>query len=169
MARPPATRTKTKQPKTSYTITVQIDEEYSGEVPAKILRDAARAALQHQAAGAGSLTLALTGDEALQTLNKQYLGHDYPTDVLSFPSEADDPDVAGRYFGDIAISFPRALAQAQTGGHAVEAELQLLTVHGVLHLLGHDHATAGDKDQMWTAQAEILTSLAAGITAPANE
>lgn len=169
MARPLTTKSKTKQPKTSYTVTVQIDEEFSGEVPPKILRDAARAALQHQAAGAGSLTIALTGDDTLQTLNKQYLGHDYATDVLSFPSEADDPDAAGRYFGDIAISFPRASDQAQAGGHAVEAELQLLTVHGVLHLLGHDHAAPADKDRMWTAQAEILTSLAAGITGPANE
>lgn len=168
MARPPAAKSKTKS-KTAYTITVQIDEEFSGEVPAKLLREAAKAALQHQAAASGSLTVALSTDETLQTLNKQYLGHDYATDVLSFPSEADDPDSAGRYFGDIAVSFPRALAQAQAGGHAVEAELQLLTVHGVLHLLGHDHADPAEKDRMWAAQADILTQLAAGITGPANE
>lgn len=165
----PKAKAKTKQPKSAHTVTVQIDEEFAGEVPAKLLREAARAALKHQGAGAGSLTIALSNDETLQTLNKQYLGHDYATDVLSFPSESDDPDAEGRYFGDIAVSFPRAFAQAQTGGHAVEAELQLLVVHGVLHLLGHDHAEPDEKARMWQAQAEILTELAAGITGPANE
>jgi probable rRNA maturation factor len=167
MARTPSA--KPKQPKSSYTVTVQIDEEFSGEVAPKLLREAARTALKQQAASAGSLTVVLSNDETLQGLNKQYLGHDYATDVLSFPSESDDPDEAGRYFGDIAISFPRALSQAQAGGHAVEAELQLLTVHGVLHLLGHDHDSPEDKDRMWAAQAEILTTLAAGISGPANE
>jgi len=159
----------TQKSKITYQVHVQIDEEFSGEVEAKLLREAARAALKHQAAGSGAVTIALSGDETLQALNKQYLSHDYATDVLSFPSQTDDPDTSGRYFGDIAISYPRALAQAQIGGHAVEAELQLLTVHGVLHLLGHDHAEAADKDRMWQAQAEILTLLSSEIRGPASE
>jgi probable rRNA maturation factor len=148
---------------------VQIDEDFAGEIEPKLLREAAKAALGQQAAGTGSLTIVLSGDDTLQTLNRQYLDHDYATDVLSFPTQTDDPDTNGRYFGDIAISYPRALTQAQTGGHAVKAELQLLAVHGVLHLLGHDHATATDQAVMWQAQAEILTRLACVITGPANE
>lgn len=157
---------KGPRPRSGYTVTVQIEEAYAGDVAPTLLREAARAALEHQHASPGSLSIAVSGDEALQALNRQFLGHDHPTDVLSFPSATDDPDAPGRYFGDIAISYARAYAQAQAGGHAVTAELQLLTVHGVLHLLGHDHATPQDKTLMWQAQAEILTKLRCEIIEP---
>ena len=62
----------------------------------------------------------------------------------------------------------RAAAQAERGGHPVAAELQLLVVHGVLHLLGHDHARPADKARMWTAQAAILQALGSPITGPAE-
>jgi len=153
-------------PKVTHIIHIQIDEDFSGDVSAKVVREAARAALKLQAASPGALSIAVSGDEVLQNLNRQFLGHDEPTDVLSFPSESDDPDEAGCYFGDLAISYPRAHAQAIAGGHSVEAELQLLTVHGVLHLLGYDHATENEKAIMWQAQAEILTALRCEITGP---
>jgi probable rRNA maturation factor len=73
------------------------------------------------------------------------------------------------YLGDLAISVPRAAEQATAGGHSLTAELQLLTVHGVLHLLDHDHADDAEKQTMWTAQAAILEKLGAEITAPAVE
>jgi probable rRNA maturation factor len=152
--------------KATYTIHIQVEEEFAGEVPAKVLRAAARAALRHQRATAGSLTIAVSGDETLQSLNRQFLDHDSPTDVLSFPSESNDPDDEGRYFGDVAISYPCAYAQALAGGHSPEAELQLLTVHGVLHLLGHDHAAKDEKARMWKVQAEILRALKCEITGP---
>ncbi len=156
-------------PNAKHTIHVQIDEAFSGDVAAKLLRHAARAALKHEQAASGSLSIALADDETLRNLNSQFLGHDTPTDVLSFPSDSDDPDAEGRYFGDLIISYPRARAQATAGGHSVEAELQLLTVHGVLHLLGHDHADEHQKAAMWQAQAEILTELKCEITGPKNE
>src|SRR5574341_2167184 len=86
----------------SQRIHIQIDEAFAGDVAPSLLRAAARTALVHQRASSGSLSISLTGDETLQSLNLQYLGLDYPTDVLSFPSEADDPEQAGRYFGDNA-------------------------------------------------------------------
>jgi probable rRNA maturation factor len=156
-------------PNVKHAIHVQIDEAFSGDVAAKLLRDAARAALKHEQATAGSLSIALADDETLRNLNSQFLGHDYATDVLSFPSDSDDPDAEGRYFGDLIISYPRAHAQAAVGGHSVEAELQLLAVHGVLHLLGHDHAGEKQKAVMWQAQAEILAGLKCEITEPKNE
>jgi probable rRNA maturation factor len=70
------------------------------------------------------------------------------------------------YLGDIAISLPRATAQAEAAGHPVAAELQLLTVHGVLHLLGHDHAEPEEKAAMWAAQAAVLATL--GVTLKSN-
>jgi probable rRNA maturation factor len=82
----------------------------------------------------------ITNDAELQQWNAQFRGKDYATDVLSFPSE--DPNS----IGDIAISLQRARAQAREWRHAVEDELRILMLHGVLHLLGLDHET--DSGQM---------------------
>ena len=144
-----------KQSAISYRIHVQIAESFADKVSPALLRAAARAALKQQKAKSGSLSIIVSGDKTLRDLNKEFLGHNYATDVLSFPS--DDP--TSSYYGDIAISYPRALEQARRGGHAVKAELQLLAVHGVLHLLGHDHYTAKEKAKMWKAQSEILVIL----------
>ena len=120
-----------------------------------------QAALTHQSAD-GDLTVVLTDDARLQTLNRDYLGIDAPTDVLSFPASETDPETGARYLGDILISIPRADAQAKAAGHPLEAEVQLLVAHGVLHLLGYDHAKAEEKTKMWKAQAEVLERL--GLT-----
>lgn len=106
-----------------------------------------------------SLTVVLTDDAQLQTLNRDYLGHDTPTDVLSFPSDEPDPETGELYLGDILVSIPRATNQATTSGHSLEAEVQLLVVHGVLHLLGYDHAEPAEKERMWNAQGRILAKL----------
>jgi probable rRNA maturation factor len=128
-----------------------------------LLRKAARAALKQQAAkGKIDLTIALSDDEELRRLNKEFLGSDKVTDVLSFPAEEIDPATGTRYLGDIVISVAKADRQSQKAGNALDAELQLLVVHGVLHLLGHDHARAKEKQIMWSAQSEILNSLGLG-------
>ncbi|MCC7117604.1 MAG: rRNA maturation RNase YbeY [Anaerolineales bacterium] len=105
------------------------------------------------------ITIVLTDDRQLHELNRDFLGVDAPTDVLSFPSEELDPETGAEYLGDILISIPRAIQQAQAAGHPVEAEAQLLVVHGVLHLLGYDHAEAEEKTRMWNEQAKVLERL----------
>lgn len=107
----------------------------------------------------GDLSIALSDDRHLHELNLDYLGVDSPTDVLSFPAAEVDPETEGLYLGDIAISIPRAMQQAQNAGHPVEAEAQLLVVHGVLHLLGYDHSTDEEKAVMWAEQARVLERL----------
>ena len=140
-------------------ILVQIDDDVSSPIQAALVEKAAQAALDQQMAEAGDLTVVLTGDAELQSLNLEYLGIDAPTDVLSFPADFIDPDTDRRYYGDILISIARAQAQAQAANHAVQDEILLLTVHGVLHLLGHDHAEEAEKQRMWAAQDEILGGL----------
>jgi probable rRNA maturation factor len=105
------------------------------------------------------LTLVITEDAQVQELNQRYRGIDAATDVLSFPSGDVDPDTGNTYLGDVIISYSRALEQADLAGHPVESELQLLTVHGVLHLFGFDHAEVEEKDRMWVAQASALADL----------
>jgi probable rRNA maturation factor len=83
----------------------------------------------------------LTGDSGVQDLNRDFLGIDAPTDVLSFPAR--DPSES---LGDIAISWQRARSQAAAFGHPIETEIEILLLHGLLHLLGHDHAS--DRGQM---------------------
>jgi len=126
----------------------------------EIVERAAAATLEQQSASAeDDLTVVLTDDEQLQDLNREFRDIDAPTDVLSFPSSESDPETGRRYLGDILISVQRAEEQAAAGGHPLEAEIQLLVVHGVLHLLGHDHAEAEEKARMWAAQAEVLARL----------
>lgn len=137
-------------------IYVEPDPDLKPTLPSELVERAARAALDLSGAPAADLTVVLTGDERVHALNRDFLGIDAPTDVLSFPANEPDPETGGQYLGDIIISVQRAAAQAEARGHAVEAEVQLLTVHGVLHLLGHDHAEAEEKARMWAAQAEIL-------------
>jgi probable rRNA maturation factor len=124
-------------------------------VASELVASAGQAALAHQSAD-GELTVVLTDDAQLQQLNRDYLGVDAPTDVLAFPASEVDPETGAAYLGDVLISVPRAQAQARTAGHPLEAEVQLLVVHGVLHLLGYDHAQAQERARMWAAQAEVL-------------
>ena len=141
-------------------IDLQIDPAYQDGNYESLLKKAASKTLKQLGqAGNTNLTIVLTGDEHLQKLNNEYLGIDAPTDVLSFPADNASSQEAEGYLGDILISQPRAAAQAEAGGHSVEQELELLTVHGMLHLLGHDHAGESDKQRMWAAQRDILSSL----------
>jgi len=126
-----------------------------------VLERAAITVLSHQATD-GDLSIVLTDDAQLHELNRDYLGIDAPTDVLSFPASETDPETGRRYLGDILISVPRADEQAWAARHPLEAEVQLLIVHGTLHLLGYDHAEEDEKARMWKVQAEVLERLGLG-------
>ncbi len=149
-------------------IYLDISEEFHSLVETQLCESAAKATLEHQTAPTNAeLSIVITSDEQLHELNLQFRGLDAPTDVLSFPSELTDPESGASYLGDVVISYPRAEAQSQAGGHEIEEEMQLLIVHGLLHLLGHDHTDQEEKDRMWAAQAEIMGSLGIGnITLP---
>lgn len=145
-------------------IDVQIAPRYQAKVKPSLLRTAAQATLDQQRLKRHvELTIVITGNAQLRALNRVFRKIDAPTDVLSFVTdERPRPDTV--YLGDVIISYPKAREQAQAGGHPVEAELQLLAVHGVLHLLGHDHYTRAEKNVMWKAQAAVLKKLGAVIT-----
>ncbi len=129
-----------------------IDEEW--------LLDAARAALHHEGTDPGAeLSVVISDDTELRSLNNQFLGIDAPTDVLSFPAGETNPESGQTYLGDIIISYPRAAEQAEAGNHSLKDELQLLVVHGVLHLLGYDHVDDDGKTAMWRAQNSVLSTI----------
>jgi len=90
-----------------------------------------------------SVSILLCGDRRVRTLNREYRGNDRPTDVLSF-SSGDVREAGGAGFlGDLVIGIPYAARQARVLGHSLSREIQVLLVHGILHLLGHDHETDG--------------------------
>lgn len=112
------------------------------------------------------ITIVVDNDERIRKLNHEFLGQDVPTDVLAFPAGHVDPDTGNPYLGDVIISYPRAKAQADAANHPISSELCLLTIHGVLHLLGHDHDRSDLKSEMWIAQAQILTKLGVQVNSP---
>lgn len=131
------------------------------------IEDCALATLDHQnISSAVDITLIIDQDARIQELNREFLGIDAPTDVLAFPAGHQDPDTKHVYLGDVIISYPQAYQQAQKAGHSTTAEINLLVVHGILHLLGHDHRQPEDRAIMWSAQNEILTSLGFAINLP---
>lgn len=141
-------------------INIKVKRPYKKMVPIDLLERAAQAALDHENANSNiEVTLVIDGDNTLRSLNKRFLGIDAPTDVLAFPAEEFDPDQQLKYIGDVVISFERTIQQAELAGHSEEAELCLLVVHGILHLLGYDHIEETDKAQMWASQKEILDLL----------
>ena len=154
-----------------YEVSVHIDESLRTRVEAELLRRAASATMSQQhVEGPCELAIVVTDDEALHELNLRHRGIDAPTDVLSFADDTRGPFVQApgvtRYLGDVIISLPRAEAQGGEAGHGAPAELQLLTVHGVLHLLGYDDSSDELRRKMWKAQAEVLEDLGLTVDLP---
>jgi probable rRNA maturation factor len=104
----------------------------------------------------------VTTDAELQRLNRTFRRKDYATDVLSFPSTPQGGLPDG-YLGDLAISWQRARAQAGEFGHSVEAEIQVLMLHGALHLTGMDHETDGGRMSRAETRWRRALSLPAGL------
>ena len=155
-----------------HTVEMQIDEQFQERVQAEPLRLAALAPLVHQGVEeACELTIVVTDDEVLHQLNRRHRDVDAPTDVLAFTDGLGGPFVSApglpRYLGDVIISFSRAEAQAREAGHALLVELQLLAVHGVLHLLGYDDVVGEQRARMWAVQTEILEALEIKVNLPA--
>lgn len=144
---------------------IELNETFVGVVDPAVLERAAQATLDHEKVlQPVEMSIRVSDDTELHKLNKEFLGMDGPTDVLSFPADEIDPETGILYLGDIAISLPRATEQASLAGHAKEYELELLVVHGTLHLLGYDHAEPDEKKRMWAAQFNILAELGSPIT-----
>ena len=146
-------------------VTIKMKRNVKLPVDKSILLRAAQVVMELAAAADTSDPSIVIGDDALlQKLNLKYRHIDEPTDVLSFPSGEIDPDTFGLYLGDIVISLPRAQDQASTEGHLLADELQLLVVHGILHLMGYDHGEIKDKKLMQTAQDNSLNQLGLNLS-----
>lgn len=109
----------------------------------------------------GDLSIAIVSDRRMRALNRQFRGKDAVTDVLSFPSDPSTALRAGErgFLGDIVIASGLSAKQATTAGHAVQTEVRVLALHGLLHLLGYDH----ESDDGKMARAEMRLRKKAGL------
>ncbi|WHY65752.1 rRNA maturation RNase YbeY [Neobacillus sp. SuZ13] len=109
------------------------------------------------------VSVTFVSNERIQEINREYRDKDKPTDVISFAMEElgeGEMELVGadmpRVLGDIIISVPKAIEQAEEYGHPFLRELGFLAVHGFLHLLGYDHMTPEEEKEMFTLQKDIL-------------
>ena len=156
---------------TKHLIEVQIEDQVGTVDDAPVVQAGLMTLQYQQIDEPCELVVVISDDAALKDLNRRFRGVPHPTDVLAFSDDTRGPFSGGaagfpRYLGDIVISLDRARAQAEAAGGTLSEELQLLTVHGVLHLLGYDHADTREKEQMWTIQSEILRLLGVSIPLP---
>jgi probable rRNA maturation factor len=129
-----------------------------GDVDVGALKALAERVMQGEGVAEGTaLAVLVTDDDEIREMNRRFLGIDEPTDVLSFPDEADGfvQGVAGdALLGDIAISLPTATRQATANGITLELEVAHLLVHGVLHLCGWDHVESAEAEASMRAREE---------------
>jgi len=155
-ARKIARETPRKAP--AFTLVVEDAKWRKNPATLKLVRRAARLALDHPPRRRRTVTILLTDDKRLKHLNRQFCAKDKPTNVLSFVSE--DP----LYWGDVAIALGVVQREARAQAKTVPAHAAHLAVHGILHLKGYDHARESDRDSMEAIETLILSRL--GLSDP---
>ena len=154
-------------------INVLIDEELGAPIEEGWLQSVVERALIAQGVSSDvELGLVIASEERVRQLNRSYIGKDEPTDVLAFAMLPEQPaqGVSGadfpafvippdgvRHLGEVIISYPQAVTQAEEHQHSVKREIAILVIHGVLHLLGYEHDKPALKHKMTARETEILS------------
>lgn len=134
-------------------------------INSQLISDVIKAALESEKVSDNcEISITITDNNEIHSLNLKHRGIDRPTDVLSFPlidyaKEKLPSDGSRIYFGDIVISIEKAMEQAKEYGHSLDREIGFLTAHSMLHLLGYDHMTPEEEKIMFKKQEEILNSI----------
>ena len=163
-------------------INLTIEEEFAGCPDAGWFRHIAEQVLEAQGVGSNAeLGILITDQERVRELNRVYRGEDHPTDVLSFCMTVSEEESGGEeerfvvapdgimHLGEVVISYPQAAIQAQEHQHSVNKELAVLTVHGVLHLLGYDHEDKQQQREMVAREQAILNAVSKNQEGKSNE
>jgi probable rRNA maturation factor len=146
----------------SHDLQLEFTEGVEATLDLDALRQLLSRLLDAERPDGAALAVQLAGDELLQALNREHRDIDAPTDVLSFAADEDEAfpaaegDEEASYLGDIAVSVEFARREAEEHGLELDAEVQHVVVHGVLHLLGYDHGTNAEASVMEAAEEELL-------------
>jgi len=131
-------------------------------IDARRLRRTTRKLLQAAGEGGSHLSLSLVDDDQMREINRKHRGIDRPTDVLSFPLQDDrvsTPASPERHIGDVVISLETAKRQAAEYDAPVENELYRLLIHGLLHVLGHDHEAPPERAAMEREERRLAAAI----------
>ena len=146
----------------THSVLVSIEQPFKGLVDGDRIESISVSVLDAEGQALAELGVLVTDDDAIRDLNREYAGDDEATDVLAFSlregEEFVSPDEVQR-LGEVIISFPTAQRQAGEAGRAVEEEVAHLLVHGILHLLGYDHAEEDEERVMRAREEALLASV----------
>jgi probable rRNA maturation factor len=146
-------------------VSIEVCNESGVTVDESLIASVARYALDSMRVNpAAELSILAVTQDVMSELHERWMDEPGPTDVMSFPMDEladesrrpDAPDMGPALLGDIVLCPEFAKEQARTAGHGLADELHLLTVHGVLHLLGYDHAEPEQEREMFTLQGKLL-------------
>lgn len=142
-------------------VEVIVDSNLNHSIDHQRFHDAVIAAAEHRGFRTGRIGVRVTDDATIHELNRKHMGHDYPTDVISFGYESRQQHVEG----ELVVSFDTARDRADEIGWPVSSELLLYVVHGVLHIAGMDDQDPEERRQMRRAEQEVLNQLGIGDAA----
>lgn len=156
---------------TEYDVNISIEDEFRGVLAEDWLRSIVLEVLETEDVEPPVETgLVISNNETVQYLNQTYRNKNEPTDVLSFPMlyQSSQQDISSfiappdgiRHLGEVIISYPKAVQQAEDQEHEIKHELILLIVHGVLHLLGYDHERLEEEQQMRAKERHVIEKIA---------
>ncbi len=149
----------------SWDIAIKIDRPYAADVKRAWLKRVLEETLGMEKVADAEVSLIITSDERIHEINRKYRQVDAPTDVIAFAlteetgGEFVSPPDGILHLGEVVISYPTAVRQASEHYHSVQQELVILIVHGILHLLGHDHILPGQARKMRNKERDILEFL----------
>jgi probable rRNA maturation factor len=155
-----------------HVILISIGEPSASSLSEAALESVARRVLEAEGVAAAELSVTVTDDETVRSLNRKYAGEDAVTDVLSFSQQEGEefatPPRSVTPLGDVIIAYPQAARQARDRGSSTQAEVTRLLIHGILHLLRYDHAEPEEERRMRAREEELAKATAHPPTSAAD-
>jgi probable rRNA maturation factor len=146
-----------------HVVRVSVVEPFASSLSEARLESVARRVLESEGVSAAELSVTVTDDETVRSLNREYAREDAVTDVLSFSQREGEefaaPPGGAPPLGEVVIAYPTAARQAGERGKSQEAEVARLLIHGILHLLGYDHAQPEEERRMRAREEELVEAV----------
>ena len=136
-------------------IHINIEKAFRNLVNQTLLKSTANTVLKLLNENDFEITISIVGDKKIRELNNEFRSINSETDVLSFSANEINPETAKKYIGDVIISYPVAEIQSKVLHNQIRDEINLLLVHGMLHLLGYDHGSDEEEKQMFAIQSKL--------------